>query len=589
MRTDEPARTHGTPMATRGVTARQAAALVRERRFDEAEAAYRALVAASPDDPVPRYNLGMLRLRAGDAGGALTCFEQCRGNRAVVAELGIGRALTALGRIDEAIVALREAARLHGGRADVHNALGVALERRGDVAHAEAAYRGALAVEPTHGAALSNLYDLLGRDERAVQAEHELAALASRFPDDAGVMYKLAYVRAFLGRVEEAEALMRAVTERVPGHADAWLNLGTFAQWRHDADGAIAHFRRALSLAPDPQRASGNLAHALLYADRYDEGWREYENRPYGAFGRHRLDTGNAWGARWDGRPLPGRTLVLHGEGGFGDVLQFVRYAAAARTRVGEVVLWLARQYDGLASLLRRVPGIDRAARADDIVRADAHASLSSLPFLLGNEPAAMPMPYLAADAAQHAAWRERLAHDTGLRVGLAWRGGTGDDRFFGSLVDRRRSIAFDGLEPLFRVAGIQWYSLQKGPRADEWRAHAFAASLVDATSELASFDDTAALVSALDLVVTVDTSVAHLAGGLGKATWLLNRYDSCWRWGIDGARTHWYPSLRLFRQPEFGDWAPAIAQAAGALRDEAESFRCGVERGGDVALGVRR
>jgi len=562
---------------------------VREGRFAEAEAAYRVLVAEAPDDPVPRYNLGMLRLRAGDAGAALACFERCRGSRAVVAELGIGRALTALGRIDEAIAALQEAARMHGGRADVHNALGVAFERRGDVAHAEAAYRDALAAEPTHGAALSNLYDLLGKDERAAQAEDELAALAARFPDDVGVLYKLAYVRAFLGRIGEAESLMRRVAERVPGHADAWLNLGTFAQWRQDAGSAIAHFRRALSISPNSQRTSGNLAHALLYAGRYDEGWREYENRPFGAFGRHRPESGNAWGVRWDGRPLPGGTLLLHGEGGFGDVLQFVRYAIVARARVGAVVLWLAPQYDGLASLLRRVPGIDRVARAGGVVQTDAHASVSSLPYLLRDAAAAPSNPYLAADATRHAAWRERLAYDSGLRVGLAWRGGAGEDRYFGSLVDRRRSIAFELLEPLFRVAGVRWYSLQKGPRASEWRAHAFAAQLVDATAELETFDDTAALVSALDLVVTVDTSVAHLAGGLGKATWLLNRYDSCWRWGIGGARTHWYPSLRIFRQPAFGDWTPAIAQAAGALRDEAERLRGRVERGGDVALGVRR
>jgi Flp pilus assembly protein TadD len=568
--------------------AARAAALVREGRLDQAEAAYRALVNDAPGDAVARYNLGMLRLRAGDPADALACFERCRGSSAVVAELGIGRALLALGRPADAIGVLRQAAHTHAGRPDVQNALGVALERTGDLPAAETAFRAALAAHPTHAAALSNLYDLLGRQERADQAEQELDALHLRFPDDVAVTYKLAYVKAFLGRVAAADALLRTVIERVPDYADAWLNLGTFAQWRHDAADAIASFRRALALSADTTRAAGNLAHALLYAGHDDVGWRQYEARPLGTFGTHRLDDGRAWGPRWDGRPLPGRTLLLHGEGGFGDVLQFVRYAAPSRQRAGSVLLWLERQYQTLATLLARVPGVDRIVAAEDLVHADAHASLSSLPFLLGNDAATVPMPYLVPDPVRCAHWRERLARDGALRVGLAWRGGAGDDRFYGSLVDRRRSIAFAMLEPLFDVRGVRWYGLQKGPRADEWQHHRFAASLVDVTDALATFDDTAALVSALDLVVTVDTSVAHLAGGLGKPVWLLNRYDSCWRWGIDGTATHWYPSMRLFRQPAFGAWAPAIGALAAALRHEAERVGGRVDGGGDVALGMR-
>jgi hypothetical protein len=339
------------------------------------------------------------------------------------------------------------------------------------------------------------------------------------------------------------------------------LNLGTFAQWRQDAVSAVAHFRHALELAPRDPVIEGNLAHALLYAGDYAEGWKAYETRPMGVRHENAARIDAAWGSRWDGSDLNGGTLLLHGEGGFGDVLQLCRYAAPARERAGAVVVWLERKYRSLATLVATVPGIDVVLDEDTRGTASAYCSLSSLPYLLwrGDQPCASPMPYLSSDPQRREVWRARLGHDPHCRVGLVWRGGAGEDRFYGSLVDRRRSVPFSMLEPLFGVKGVRLHSLQKGPHANEWRQFGFAESLVDHTAELSDFADTAAYASELDLIITVDTSVAHMSGGLALSTWMLNRYDSCWRWGMRDTRTHWYPSLRIFRQPKFGDWETTI------------------------------
>jgi hypothetical protein len=390
------------------------------------------------------------------------------------------------------------------------------------------------------------------------------------------VLFKRGYLAACCDDVEAASALMQRVAELVPRHAPAHLNLGTFAQWRQDAPGAIGHFRRALDLAPGDPMTLGNLAHALLYAGQHAEGWALYETRPLGVRHASAASAHPRWGPRWNGASLrTGDTLVLHGEGGFGDVIQFCRYAPAAARRCGEVVLRLGHQHASLAGLLRTLPGVRVVTDDDGDVHAQAHASLSSLPYLLRDDPqSAGTVPYLACDPALRAQWAARVGSGPPMRVGLAWGGGKGGDAVYGALVDRRRSIALALLGPLLALPGIRWFSLQVGEHAREANVTPFAGTLVDLTHDIRDFADTAALACALDLVITVDTSVAHLAGAMGLSTWLLNRYDSCWRWGVRGAATHWYPAMRLFRQPAFGDWTSVVAEVREALAVEVAAKR---------------
>ncbi len=377
--------------------------LARAGKFVEADAAYRAALELAPGQVTILCNLGALNLQRGDPAAALAWFLRGRDTMpsTTQAHVGVGQALLALGRWPEAVEALRQAIAKDPLRADAHNALGLALQAVGDIHGAEAAFRTAIGARPNYVAAISNLCDLLGRDGRAEQAARELECMVEARPDDPGLLFKLGYVKAFLGELDSANALMQRVAELVPNYPDAHLNLGTFAQWRHDVDAALGHFRRALSLSPQHRAAKGNLAHALLYAGDYAQGWAQYETRPMGVFSTMALHARPEWGPRWTGAELPTGTLLLHGEGGFGDIIQFCRYAAAAHVRVGRIVMWLEHKYIDLARLLARVPGIDQVIGEDRAATADAYCSLSSLPYLLwkGDRECAVPMPYLFAES----------------------------------------------------------------------------------------------------------------------------------------------------------------------------------------------
>jgi hypothetical protein len=257
--------------------------------------------------------------------------------------------------------------------------------------------------------------------------------------------------------------------------------------------------------------------------------------------------------------------LLLHAEQGLGDTLQFCRYAplAAARARV------VLEVQAPLARLLSSLPGVSQViARGEALPAFDAQAPLLSLPRAFGTTIETVParVPYLAADPDQAAAWGRRLAALPGLKVGLCWAGEPRAGFPELAAIDARRSISLAALAPLAKVAGVSFVSLQKGAPAAQAADPPPPMALFDYTAELADFADTAALVENLDLVISVDTSVAHLAGAMARPVWLLNRFDTCWRWLLDRQDSPWYPTLRLFRQTTPGDWTSVIADLRQAL-----------------------
>jgi hypothetical protein len=296
---------------------------------------------------------------------------------------------------------------------------------------------------------------------------------------------------------------------------------------------------------------------ALLAAGEMAEGWKEYEWRwrtPL-MFAVRRRFTQPAW----DGGG--GGTLLIHAEQGLGDTLQFCRYATLAAARGARVILEVQAP---LVRLLRSLPGAGAViARGEALPDFDVHAHMLSLPHIFGTtlETISAATPYLTADPADSETMRIRLGQKTGLRVGLVWAGNSYASVPEMAAVDRRRSLAPEHLAPLLDIPEIDFISLQKGGKAPA------AFGLTDFMDEMRDFADTAALVENLDLVISVDTSVAHLAGALGKPVWLLNRFDAEWRW-LDGRTdSPWYPGMRIFRQDKPGDWDGVIAAVAGALR----------------------
>lgn len=519
------------------------------------------------------HNLGILYMEVGKYPAAVAMYRRLAarfpGDPVVLSNLG--RALLLAGDVTDALRTLERAAAHAGATADTFNTLGIARSRSGDGEGAADAFGQALAVRPDFTEALSNLVDARLAQHRFTEALVATDALLGRVPGHAGATFKKAYVLALIGELDAARALTLDVLRAHPGHVPAHNNLGAIATWRNDLAGAIGHFEDALRLQPGSADAETGLAHALLARGDFERGWWHYEARPAGV--RCLGTQPGLRGRIWNGEALPHGSLLVFGEGGLGDVLQFCRLVPLARARVGRLLLHLAPAYAPLARLLRALDGVDEIVVAPQSVEGcDAQVSVMSLPYLcwrdLGRAPT--PIPFLAIDRELVDAWRSRVRDRAALRVGLAWSGNPRLGNVEANTIDRRRSMPLATLRPLFDVPDVAWYSLQKGDAAGELAQAPFAARITDLTADLSDFADTGALVEQLDLVICVDTSVLHLACALGKPTWMPNRFDACWRWGPERTDAPWYPTLRMFRQRTFGDWAPVVADIAHALAREA-------------------
>jgi Flp pilus assembly protein TadD len=441
-------------------------------------------------------------------------------------------------------------------RGDVPGILADALRnhRAGQAVEAERLYRLALSCDPNN-ADCHNLLGLLFLDtgrldpaiDRLRQAVAHNGAVGS-YHSNLGNALKAR------GQLPEAVASYCDALQREPNDALALSNLGAALWQQRRLDVAAACLENAIALRPDLPEAHANLALVLLAQGHLPRGWAEHE---------WRWKTPQMIGhvrhfpqPRWGGEAGGGQTLLIHAEQGLGDTLQFCRYAPLAAATGWRVVMAVQAP---LVRLLRGLPGVERVvASGEALPHFDCHCPMLTLPLAMGTTLSNIPgtVPYLHADAAQVAAWRTRLPEQR--RIGLAWAGNAS----LGS--DRRRSLPPERLAPLVETPGARFFSLQKGgPPAPA------SFGLSDFMPEIHDLADTAALIASLDLVISVDTAVAHLAAALGKPVWLLDRFDSDWRWLTGRRDSPWYPTLRIFRQPEAGAWDPVLAEVAAALRQD--------------------
>jgi tetratricopeptide (TPR) repeat protein len=519
---------------------------------DEALAAQRAAILRAPADPGARLALGALLRRRGRPEEAVPVLRAAVALAPGLAPAHheLGRALRGLGRMTEAEAAFRAALVLEPGNAIAANDLGSLLSQQGRAAEAVPLYQAAVASDPRFAGGFSNLcaaLAALGRIEEAVEAGG--AAVRLR-PDDADAQANFGAALAQIGLYGEALAACRAAIEAQPGHANAHANLGLALRGLERSDEAIAALREALRLDAGHFNARIGLAMTLLAVGRLAEGFEEYE---------HRLPPRSAGlpssPPRWRGEALAGRTILIHAEQGLGDTIQFVRYLPEVARRGGRVLLAAPPQ---CARLLAGLPGPDALLRPGE-ARPPAHVqcALLSLPHVLGTtlESIPAPIPYLRPDAEALDRWRARLARLPGLRVGLAWAGNPNHQN------DHNRSIAPSRLARFWEVPGVSWVSLQVGARAGALRNHAPDGVVLDLTPGLTDLAETAAAMAHLDLVVTVDTAVAHLAGALGRPVWTMLPILPDWRWLLRREDTPWYPTMRLFRQARAGEWEEVIAR----------------------------
>jgi tetratricopeptide (TPR) repeat protein len=604
--------------------------------LDAAADTYRQALQIKPGDIIASNNLGLILDKQGKHDDAIALLDKTASIAPNAAEVhfNLGNIVKALGNLPQAIERYRKALSIDPNLVDAHLNLGSALQTEDKLDEAIASYRRALAIKPDYVLAYNNLGLALGKRKEYEEAIALFEKALDIDPDDPVVHNNLGHVLLAQDKLDASTRHIRRALEIKPDHAEAFYNLGNALTRKYELEtvlvnenkarsndakaplaeqnlpeAAIECFRKAVSIKPDYAAAYCNLGAALQVRGRIDEaidcyhqalaidpelatahwneslcllltgdfnkGWEKYEwrwknkqlKKPPTEFVQ----------PRWHGKEsLQGKTILLWGEQGLGDTIQFCRYATKVAAQ-GATVLLSAPA--ALKPLLARMPSISAIiTEGETLPDSDYHCSLMSLPFAFDTTIDTIPadVPYLHADPVKCRQWQTQLQQHTGLRVGLVWSGGFRPDQPEIWSTNERRNIPLRKLAPL-NLPGIDFFSLQIGDygvrqltelREASWDGPA----IIDYTDAIADFSDTAALIDNLDLVICVDTSTAHLAGAMGKPVWILNRFDTCWRWLLERSDSPWYPSARLFRQPTPGDWDSVIADVADALADAVRS-----------------
>lgn len=532
-------------------------------KLAESLACFQEALRLKPDYVRSHNHLGILLSTAGRHAEAAAHFREAIRYRPDYAEAhnNLGSVLRETGRLEEAAGAFAESVRLRPDFTEGHNNLGVVLLSQERHSEAAESFRRALEVRPGFADARKNLgiaLRNLGRADEAIACFREVVRLR---PDFAAAYFSLGLAYMDQHRTDEAIAAYRAGLRLRPDFAEGHNNLGSLLLELGRVPEGLAEFNTSLRLKPDYEAAHWNRAMLLLLRGDFENGWIEYE-------WRRRLKK-TQWATPrqpfWDGSDLGGKTILLHTEQGLGDTIQFARYAPLVKDRCRRVVVVCP---PSLVRLLRGCEGIDEVVGLGASLPAfDVYAPLMSLPGIFQTVESTIPakVPYLSADAGLVESWRRELTDYAGFRIGIAWQG---DPKYPG---DRNRSVPLRHFEPVARVPGVRLVSLQKGAGtgqlaglADHWPVLDWSDRLDE---EVGAFADTAALMKSLDLVISSDTAVAHLAGALGVRTWVALGRVPDWRWQLDRDDSPWYPTMRLFRQSRIGDWKAVFEHMAADLR----------------------
>lgn len=586
----------------------QAVALHQRGELDKAEALYTKVLSKFPRHFQALYLLGMLELHRKNHKEALELIDAALKINPTHIDALFDRA-TILEDTERYTEALRAYDLVLALKSDFTEA----LYRRGNVLramkrHMEAldCYKRVLAVKPDHAQAWlkqGNSLNDLGRLREALTCYEKAVEAAPEYPE---ALFNLANTLKEFDRLDEAMATYDKVLKIEPDFSEAIANRAFLLVGQNRLEEALAAYDHALQLTPDSTEALYNRAATLEELQRYDEaieaygrvpqndpnfqsarwntalanlklgnletGWRQYEQR----WQTEQMRKTQRYFSQplWLGQEsLLGKTILVHSEQGFGDTLQFVRYVPLLAERGARVILQVQ---PALKPLLAKVKGVAvLLATGEQPPAFDLHCPLMSLPlaletFALSDIP---NQTYLAADPAKSESWRVRLGDKHKPRVGLVWSGSNPRANSPASKrLDAVRSVPFGALSPLLQNDAVDYYALQVGEEAlMQLRMHGDGKRVADYSRELRDFSDTAALIDNLDLVISVDTAVAHLASALGKPVWLLNRYNPDWRWLLERNDSPWYPSMRIFRQSKAGDWSDVIRQVQAELQAQTQ------------------
>ncbi|MGD0389610.1 MAG: tetratricopeptide repeat protein [Tepidisphaeraceae bacterium] len=531
-------------------------------QLEEAIANCRQILSHQPRHPAALHLVGIIARQIGRLDASIELIRRAAAGNTADPHFhnDLADALRNKRQYDESFAACREALRIKPDFPEAYITLGNVLADQGQLDGAIAAAREALRIRPDYALAFNNLGVYLhskGQLEESIAAGRQAIRLdggRSEFHNNLG--------RALQdqGQLDEAIAARRQAIRLKPDFAEAYNDLGNALRDVGQPEESIAALRRSVQLMPDYALAHWNLALSLLMQGDFVQGWREYEWRwRWDGFSS---PCRNFAQPLWNGEELDGKTILLYAEQGIGDAIQFARYIPRVARRGGGIVVECQTP---LKRLLSRIPSVQAViTEGEPLPPFDVQCPLLSLPLAFRTNWSSIPasVPYLKPDRKQSAMWKKRLAAEyPHRRIGLAWAGSSAHKK------DRTRSVELSQLAPLAAIPGNSFFSLQMGEAGKQVPPAEM--TLHDFTAELNDFADTAALLDNLDLVITVDTAVAHLAGAMGKPVWVLVSYAPDWRWLLRREDSPWYPTMRLFRQTSIGDWANVIQRVANSLAED--------------------
>ena len=474
----------------------------------------------------------------------------------------LGDVLRSKGRYQEAISSYRKAIELGTDYAGTYYNLAALLHEKGEVDEALVLYQKALRLNPDHADIFNNIGAVLQDKDRIDEAIAYYQKAVKLDPNSHMALNNLGNAFYEKGRVDEAVSLYRKSIQLNPDFAGSYYNLGVALHNKKQFREALMCYQKTIEIDPDFADAYFNISLILLLLGNLKDGLQLYEWR--WRLGSHRPRSFSQ--PEWTGRDIDQRTVLLYAEQGFGDTIQFVRYVPLVAQSGAKVIVECQKE---LAPLLQNVEGVRQIiVYGERLPEFDVHCSILSLPLIFDTTLDSIPArtPYIRAGSRSVQDWEGKLRlHGAGYRIGLAWSGRTG------KRMESERSCPLRVLSPLTELKNTTFYSLQKGRATLKPGLDFPGMDIIDYTDDLKDFSDTAAFIMNLDLVVSVDTAVAHLAGALGKPVLTLLPFLPDWRWLLDRDDSPWYPTMKLFRQSSAGNWDPVVAEVSGYLERKIE------------------
>ncbi|MCP5002400.1 MAG: tetratricopeptide repeat protein [Planctomycetes bacterium] len=532
-------------------------------KFEEAVEKYKHAIELKPDYEEAYYNLGTTFQVIGKLEEAADSFRKAMAlnPESALVHYSLGNVFKEQRNLCQAILCLSQAIKLNPAYAMAHNNLGSLLQETGQLDEAVESYNRAIELKPDYAMAYNNLGSILQKMQQLDEAIENYDHAIELNPENAMAYNNLGSALQELGQLDEAIESYDHAIELKPDYAMAYNNLGSALQELGKLTEAVESYDRAIRLLPDEATAHKNRSTALLLMEEFKEGWTEYEWRL--STKDHSLR--NFRQPKWDGKRLCNRQILVHSEQGFGDTIQFVRYLPMVRSMGGRVIFECRQE---LYRLLKDCEGIDniieRTYHSDIAVPFDVQVPLMSLPGIFNTTTKTIPtgMPYITPDSKLAEDWHRRLGNDRNFKIGIVWSGNP-------EFRNQSRSCSLADFSPLANIPGITFYSLQKGKASKETFRPPEGMDITNLENELHDFADTAAIIANLDLIISTDTAVVHLAGAIGKRVWVLLHYIPDWRWLLRRSNSAWYPGMRLFRQIQLHDWASVFDQVKDALRQE--------------------